>query len=142
IEQRGDAGHAVRAIERDFERPNGIPAELVAERQMDDAGVIALGIEILDRAEDVPASHPRLSFTERGAPALESVSSRAALSVRTSYVTRCVRNEARSSRVRANDSTGVFRRGCITDREPDSEAIVRRRAARRDSCVTRVATKD
>src|SRR6185436_9883567 len=51
IEQRRDARDAIRAIERDLERADRVPRELVAERQVDDALMIAVGIEPLDGAQ-------------------------------------------------------------------------------------------
>src|SRR5205085_12642123 len=59
IEQGRDARHAVGAIQGDLERPDRVPGELVTERQVDDALVIAFGIERLDRLQDVEAAAHR-----------------------------------------------------------------------------------
>ena len=57
IEQSGDAGHAVGAVERELERLDRIPTEFVTERQVHDALAIALRIQALDRAEVVESRH-------------------------------------------------------------------------------------
>lgn len=57
VEQPGDAGHAVGAIERELERPGRVPAELVTERQMHDALAVARGVEALDFTKSGESPH-------------------------------------------------------------------------------------
>ena len=57
IEQLRNRRDAVGAIKGHFERAHRVPRKLVAERQVHDALVVALGVEPLNLVQDVEASH-------------------------------------------------------------------------------------
>ena len=59
VEQGGDAGDTEGAKQRDLQRANRVPGEVVAERQMNDALMIPLRIEPLDFGENVPTGWAR-----------------------------------------------------------------------------------
>src|SRR4030095_11106084 len=59
IQQRGDAGHTVGAVQRDFQRTDCVPRKVVTERQVNDSLTIALWIEPFDLPQNVESTwHP------------------------------------------------------------------------------------
>jgi hypothetical protein len=59
VQQRGNAGDAVGAIERNLQRPNGVPGELITERQVNNALVVRHRIQPLDLVKNVESGHRR-----------------------------------------------------------------------------------
>lgn len=57
VEQRGNRADAIRALQRDLERADGIPGEVEPEGEVDDALVVPFGIQAFDFVEDVEAAH-------------------------------------------------------------------------------------
>jgi hypothetical protein len=61
IEKRGNGRHAIGPVQRNLQRADRIPREVVPEREMHDPLMVPFGIERLDFEEHVEPAWPHHS---------------------------------------------------------------------------------